>query len=53
VEVASGFYSFLFRQEESRWQDEKMALALRAAVMKVRADMETPLNWAQFVHYGP
>jgi tetratricopeptide (TPR) repeat protein len=54
VEVASGFYSSLFRHEgvpelESRW----VALALQEAVMVVRAeDMDMPLNWAQFVHFG-
>jgi hypothetical protein len=30
-----------------------VALALREAVMAVRAeDMDMPLNWAQFVHFG-
>ena len=54
VEVADGFYSALFRQGESLWEKGEMALALREAVMSVRAeDMEMPLNWAQFVHYGP
>ena len=54
VEVASGFYSSLFGQRKSRWQDEQMAAALRETVMKVREeDMELPLDWAQFVHYGP
>ncbi|KAH7232458.1 CHAT domain-containing protein [Fusarium solani] len=54
VEVASGFYSSLFGQGESRWQDEQTAAALRETVMKVRVgDMEMPLNWAQYVHYGP
>jgi CHAT domain-containing protein len=54
VEVASAFYSSLFKQGESRWRDGQMAVSLREAVMKVRAgDMGMPLNWAQFVHYGP
>ncbi len=54
VEVAGEFYSSLFEQGKSRWQDGQMAAALREAVMGVRAgDMTMPLNWAQFVHYGP
>ncbi|KAK4113092.1 hypothetical protein N656DRAFT_836594 [Canariomyces notabilis] len=54
VEMAGGFYSSLFEQGGSRWQDGQMAAALREAVMGVRVgDMAMPLNWAQFVHYGP
>jgi CHAT domain-containing protein len=54
VEVANGFYSSLFGQGELRWKDGEIAAALREAVMAVRADdMGMPLNWAQFVHYGP
>jgi hypothetical protein len=52
--VASVFYQTLFGHHESRWEEGQMAAALRKAVMAVRADdMEMPLNWAQFVHYGP
>jgi tetratricopeptide (TPR) repeat protein len=54
VEVARGFYSSVFGQGEGGWRDGEMAAALREAVMAVRGDeMETPLHWAQFVHYGP
>jgi hypothetical protein len=54
VPPASRFYSSLFRPEESRWQYEQMAAALVEAAMEVRAgDVEMPLNWAQFIHYGP
>lgn len=54
VEVASGFYSSLFRHEGILELDSRqVALALREAVMAVRAeDMDMPLNWAQFVHFG-
>jgi hypothetical protein len=54
LEVANGFYSVLFRQGELLWEKGEMALALREAVMLARAEeMEMPLNWAQFIHYGP
>lgn len=54
VEVARTFYSTLFGQGGSRWHDGEMAAALREAVLVVRAEeMTLPLNWAQFVHYGP
>ncbi|ROT37123.1 hypothetical protein SODALDRAFT_279961, partial [Sodiomyces alkalinus F11] len=54
VEVASRFYSRLFGQE-SRWRDDTVASALRDAVMEVMEDgeLEAPLNWAPYVHYGP
>jgi CHAT domain-containing protein len=54
VEVASGFYSSLFRHEGvPELESRRVALALREAVMVVRAkDMDMPLNWAQFVHFG-
>ncbi|KAK7574550.1 hypothetical protein V3481_016530 [Fusarium oxysporum f. sp. vasinfectum] len=53
VEVASLFYSSLFGQAQSQWKDGKTAWALREAVLAVRTDdIEMPLNWAQFVHYG-
>jgi CHAT domain-containing protein len=44
VEMAKEFYSSLL-EWGSQWQDELMALALRKAVLKVRADnMEMPLH---------
>ena len=54
VEVACGFYSSLFRHEGvPELESRRVALALREAVMVVRAeDMDMPLNWAQFVHFG-
>jgi tetratricopeptide (TPR) repeat protein len=52
VEVAGGFYKSLLRNE-TRWDGREIAMAVRDAVMKVReADMEMPLVWAQFVHFG-
>jgi hypothetical protein len=38
VEVASRFYSSLFRQEELWWKSGEVALALREAVIAARAD---------------
>jgi CHAT domain-containing protein len=54
VEVASGFYSSLFEHNGlSESGARQVAWALREAVMAVRAkDMDMPLNWAQFVHFG-
>ena len=54
VEVASGFYSSLFTNKAvPEWGARRVAWALREAVMAVRAeDMDMPLNWAQFVHFG-
>ena len=52
VEVARRFYSSVLRQS---WlaTGNGVASALQEAVMAVRAeDMDMPLNWAQFVHYG-
>ncbi len=52
VEVASRFYSLLLHRK-TNWSAREVALALREAVMAVRAtEMEVPLVWAQFVHYG-
>ena len=56
VEVASRFYRALFGRGEARWKDGEIAAAFREAVMAIRDDemlMGLPLNWAQFVHYGP
>jgi len=54
VQVASSFYSSLF--EHGGVPDiagRRVAWALQEAVMAVRAqDMDMPLNWAQFVHFG-
>ena len=53
VEVARDFYSSLFRQGGAQWESREVAMALREAIMKIRArDFGQPLNWAQFVHYG-
>ncbi|CAG9984579.1 unnamed protein product [Clonostachys byssicola] len=53
VEVARLFYSSLFAQDRRKWNNGKVACALREALMVVRADDITmPLNWAQYVHYG-
>jgi hypothetical protein len=36
------------------WDNDDIAAVLRKAVMAVRAkERSQPLNWAQFVHYGP
>ena len=54
AEVATGFYSSLFRQSDERGETGDVAKALRESVMGVLAtDLKRPLNWAQFVHYGP
>lgn len=53
VEVAGGFYTALLGQAEIHWGNE-VAAKLRQAVMAVREKaINMPLNWAQFVHYGP
>jgi tetratricopeptide (TPR) repeat protein len=54
VEVASDFYSSLFENKGvPELESRRVAWALREAVMAVRAeDMDMPLNWAQFVHFG-
>jgi CHAT domain-containing protein len=51
--VASSFYLRLFWRGHTLFQDEDVATALRKSMMAVRAvDVERPLKWAQFVHYG-
>ncbi|KAN0067747.1 CHAT domain containing protein [Elaphomyces granulatus] len=53
VEVARRFYSSVLRQSWSATGNGEVARALQEAVMAVRAeDINMPLNWAQFVHYG-
>ncbi|KAM0710543.1 hypothetical protein Q7P35_002214 [Cladosporium inversicolor] len=54
VEVACHFYSSLFAHKGSPvTEGRSVAWALHEAVMAVRAeDMDMPLDWAQFVHYG-
>ncbi|KJZ69927.1 hypothetical protein HIM_10683 [Hirsutella minnesotensis 3608] len=56
VEVAGGFYQSLFRRQRevvTFWEGQAVACAVREAVMAVReADMDAPLAWAQFVHFG-
>jgi CHAT domain-containing protein len=53
VDVARRFYSSVLQQNWSAMEDGAVALALQEAVMAVRAeDINMPLNWAQFVHYG-
>ncbi|KAL9563957.1 hypothetical protein ACKAV7_011992 [Fusarium commune] len=52
VEVAKRFYSLVLQQNQSVISNE-VASAVQEAVMAVRAeDLDMPLNWAQFVHYG-
>ncbi|KAN0078802.1 CHAT domain containing protein [Elaphomyces granulatus] len=53
VEVARRFYSSVLQQSWSAMGNGEGASALQEAVMAVRAeDINMPLNWAQFVHYG-
>ncbi|KAI1741794.1 CHAT domain-containing protein [Xylaria scruposa] len=53
VEVASGFYRSLFQQKSTGWSGREVAWAVHEAVMAARkVDMEMPLEWAQFVHFG-
>ncbi|KAM7182922.1 CHAT domain containing protein, partial [Rhypophila sp. PSN 637] len=54
VEVASGFYTTLLGKGGMRWHNDDVAAALLKAVNLVRENERSmPLNWAQFVHYGP
>ncbi|KAH6665282.1 CHAT domain-containing protein [Plectosphaerella plurivora] len=56
VEIAVGFYTRLLSdvQPGGKWADERVAVALREAVMEVRErEMGAPLDWAPYVHYGP
>jgi hypothetical protein len=52
--VASSFYSKLFKNGGvSDIGRRQVACELQEAVMAVRAqDVDMPLNWAQFVHFG-
>jgi hypothetical protein len=54
VQVSSCFYSSLFEHGGvPDVEGRRVAWALQEAVLAVRAgDMDMPLNWAQFVHYG-
>jgi len=53
VEVARRFYSSILQKSWSAMGNGEVAWALQEAVMAVRAeDINMPLNWAQFVHYG-
>ncbi|WZH47126.1 CHAT domain-containing protein [Fusarium acuminatum] len=53
VDIARRFYTSILQQNQPAIQDNKVASTLREAVMAVRAaDINMPLNWAQFVHYG-
>lgn len=54
VRLACEFYQSLFlRQRPTGWEDNDIAYAMRDAVMAVRdEEMEMPLAWAQFVHFG-
>ncbi|KAL2192307.1 CHAT domain-containing protein [Corynascus similis CBS 632.67] len=50
ADVASKFYQSL---QGGRWDGRAVAWAVREAVLAVReAEMEMPLAWAQFVHFG-
>ncbi|KAK4246224.1 CHAT domain-containing protein [Corynascus novoguineensis] len=51
ADVASKFYQSL--QGAIRWDGRAVAYAVREAVLAAReAEMEMPLAWAQFVHFG-
>ncbi|KAH6883524.1 CHAT domain-containing protein [Thelonectria olida] len=53
VEVARRFYLLILQRSRSVLGDGEVASALQEAVMAVRAaEINMPLNWAQFVHYG-
>jgi hypothetical protein len=54
VQVVSLFYSYLFDQSGvSHPEARALACALQEAVKAIHADdMDMPLNWAQFVHFG-
>ncbi|KAH7111457.1 CHAT domain-containing protein, partial [Dactylonectria estremocensis] len=53
VEVVKRFYSLVLRGNQSAINNNEVASALQEAVMAVRAgDLDMPLNWALFVHYG-
>ncbi|SPJ84208.1 uncharacterized protein FTOL_10725 [Fusarium torulosum] len=52
VKVAKRFYSLVLQRKQSVISNE-VAWAVQEAVMAVReGDLDMPLNWAQFVHYG-
>ncbi|KAM7209968.1 CHAT domain containing protein [Rhypophila decipiens] len=54
VEVTSGFYTTLLGKGGMRWHNDDVAAALLKAVNMVRENQRSmPLDWAQFVHYGP
>ena len=54
VQVASQFYSSIFEGgSRPDMGGRQVASALQKAVAGLRAvDMDMPLNWAQFVHFG-
>lgn len=53
VQVASTFYERLFGVGNQNWTSRQVAMALREAMLAVRKeDMDMPLLWAPFVHYG-
>jgi CHAT domain-containing protein len=54
MQVATHFYSTLFEHEGMpEMRGRRVAWALHEAVMALRAeDIDMPLNWAQFVHFG-
>ncbi|KAJ3494773.1 hypothetical protein NLG97_g3864 [Lecanicillium saksenae] len=53
VQVASAFYERLFEVGNQNWTSRQVAMALREAMLAVRKeDMDMPLLWAPFVHYG-
>lgn len=52
LDVATRFYSSLFQQSTAGISDN-VAVILQEAVQAIRgSQIRTPLNWAQFVHYG-
>lgn len=53
VQVASTFYERLFDVGNQNWTSRQVAMALREAMLTIRKeDMDMPLLWAPFVHYG-
>ncbi|KAF2722835.1 hypothetical protein K431DRAFT_283659 [Polychaeton citri CBS 116435] len=53
VDVAKQFYDSILSHGGENAQQRDIALALQNAVLKIREeDMDMPLNWAPFVHFG-
>jgi tetratricopeptide (TPR) repeat protein len=53
VRVAEIFYSYLTRSGTAEFSNKCVAMALRSAVMQIRADFpQNPSVWVPFVHFG-